>query len=655
MRKIIAMLIVFMVIGIGILSGCTTPNEAKDTDGDGYPDNIDVFPNDATQWADGDYDGYGDNSNGANPDVFPDNIEEWKDSDSDGIGDNSDIYPYDFNNGEIDQSFFSRSVAVKGERYESLVPDTLDLQERAELAINALTRCTNPENNYSVYFYGDIHRNPPVLFRQESLYGKFMEGLVLMRIITGSQLNKHVDQRWREMFLRWLIESKSVLYGPDGGRQLAWMAINYRLEKDPCWGEITEQALDSILSAVVNKSDYCYFPDDQGAMPTGWNATYHAWNLQGVTQLYLLTGSSTAKELAAKLARYLKDYGQVFDGNGHFLARHPSEMGPALHFHHNANALLAISEYALATGDDEFAAFAKKGYEYARSTGSPLVGFFPEYIDDWPDNRTIVDCETCCVADMILLALTLTDAGQGDYWDDVDRYVRNQFAENQMRRGDWIDQIATALPPTSVGLNETGDHISERAIGSFAGWAIANDFHNGGSIAISACCTGNGARALYYVWEKIVRFKNGTLSVNLLLNRASPWADVDSYIPYEGRVDVRMKQICNLEIRIPEWARPEETSCTVDGQSRELTFQGRYAQVGRVENGSQIVLTFPISERTVEATIGGIPYTLIIKGNDVVSIDPPGELYPLYQRVHYRDNHVHWVKRERFILTNFAL
>jgi hypothetical protein len=99
MRKIIAMLIVFMVIGIGILSGCTTPNEAKDTDGDGYQDNIDVFPNDATQWADKDYDGYGDNPNGTNPDAFPDNIEEWKDSDSDGIGDNSDVYPYDFNNG----------------------------------------------------------------------------------------------------------------------------------------------------------------------------------------------------------------------------------------------------------------------------------------------------------------------------------------------------------------------------------------------------------------------------------------------------------------------------------------------------------------------------------------------------------------------------
>ena len=31
------------------------------------------------------------------------------------------------------------------------------------------------------------------------------------------------------------------------------------------------------------------------------------------------------------------------------------------------------------------------------------------------------------------------------------------------------------------------------------------------------------------------------LSVNLLLNRASPWVDVDSHIPYEGRVDLKVK------------------------------------------------------------------------------------------------------------------
>ncbi|MGD8998258.1 MAG: glycoside hydrolase family 127 protein, partial [Anaerolineae bacterium] len=548
-----------------------------------------------------------------------------------------------------DESFFCRRPALKGERYEALVPDTIDLQERAELAINALTRCTNPEADYAVYFYADLHRNPPVMYKQEPLMGKFMEGLAMMRMISGSQLNVHVDQRWRELFLRWLTESKPVLSGPEGGRQMAWMAINDQLENDPCWRELAERALESFSEAVVHEDDYCYFPDGHGAMPTGWEATYQGWTLQGVTQLYLATRSDAARQLAAELARYLKDHAQVFDGDGHFLARHPSGMGPALHFHHNGNALVGISEYALATGDEEFAAFANMGYEWARSLGSPLVGFFPEYIDDWPDDRSIIDCETCCVVDMILLALTLSEAGQGDYWDDVDRYVRNQFAENQLRDGEWIDQMAATLPPTPVGPDETADRVSERVVGSFAGWATANDFYGCGE-GIMQCCTGNGARALYYVWERMIEFNGGTLSINLLLNRASPWADVDSHIPYEGRVDVRMKQTCDLEIRIPEWVAPEETSCVVDETPIELAFRGRYAQVGRVEGGSLVTLTFPISERTVETTIGDIPYTLIIKGNDVVSIDPPGKWCPLYQRAHYRENQARWVERERFVL-----
>ena len=52
MRKIGMMLIAIMVVSIGLLSGCTEDNtyeentEIIDTDGDGYPDNEDDFPND---------------------------------------------------------------------------------------------------------------------------------------------------------------------------------------------------------------------------------------------------------------------------------------------------------------------------------------------------------------------------------------------------------------------------------------------------------------------------------------------------------------------------------------------------------------------------------------------------------------------------------
>ena len=64
------------------------PTEWYDTDGDGYGDNSDAFPLDPTEWLDTDGDGYGDNS-----DAFPQNQTEWNDTDRDGIGDDSDAFP----------------------------------------------------------------------------------------------------------------------------------------------------------------------------------------------------------------------------------------------------------------------------------------------------------------------------------------------------------------------------------------------------------------------------------------------------------------------------------------------------------------------------------------------------------------------------------
>jgi hypothetical protein len=548
-----------------------------------------------------------------------------------------------------DQDLLSREPVVEGKRYEASVPDTLDLQERAGLAINALTRCTNPDS-YDVYFYGDARRNPPRMYRLMPFYGKFWEALALMRHLTGSLYNRHVDQHWTEAFLKRTRDERPVLEGPDGGRLLCWIANNYKHEKDPCWAQIGEEAIEILSAAYTHHRDYCSFVDVTGAPLTGWEATYQGWTLQGVTRIYSTTGSDSARRLATELARYLKDHAQVFDGSGSFQARHPSELGPALHFHHNGNTMVALSEYALATGDQEFAAFAKKGYEYGLSVGWPLVGFFPEYIKDWPDPRPYIDCETCCTVDMMMLAMNLSQLGQGDYWDDVDRYVRNQFTEMQMRNGDWIDRIAATHPTVPVGPGEDGDRVAERVVGSFAGWATANDFTAGEDLTfISGCCTGNGSRAIFYVWDNMLEFAAGKLRLHLLLNRASPWADVNSYVPYEGRADLVMKATCAVEIRIPEWVKPNEVSCFVNGMPRELTFQGRYAQVGNVESGNLVTITFPISERAVKTTIGGVSYRLMIKGNDVVSINPPGKLQPFYQRAHYRDNRVRWIKRERFV------
>jgi hypothetical protein len=279
-------------------------------------------------------------------------------------------------------------------------------------------------------------------------------------------------------------------------------------------------------------------------------------------------------------------------------------------------------------------------------------------------------CESCEVADMIVLALKMSRAGLGDYWDDVDRYVRNQFVEQQVVRTDWIK---TALQPQLETLEgqewlgqaqtrftvcgkpdpimTTAEDAAERSIGSFAGWAAPNDFvPSFRQATIMHCCTGNGARALAYAWDSIVTTDNkGKVRVNLLLNRASPWLDVDSHLPYEGRVDLRVKTASAVAVRLPAGATQGRVSCRVNSADRSVGWDDNYVVVDGLKPGDSVTVTFPQQERTVFRYIGENMYRLTLKGNTAVDINPEGTIYPLYQRDHYRTDRAPLKQVTRFV------
>ena len=76
--------------------------------------------------------------------------------------------------------------------------------------------------------------------------------------------------------------------------------------------------------------------------------------------------------------------------------------------------------------------------------------------------------ETCGVADMIALAIRLSEAGIGDYWDHVDHYVRNHLVECQLLRRDLLEEIIASAPAYEVDpTTETPENVLERNIGSF--------------------------------------------------------------------------------------------------------------------------------------------------------------------------------------------
>ena len=213
-------------------------------------------------------------------------------------------------------------------------------------------------------------------------------------------------------------------------------------------------------------------------------------------------------ELAKKLTRFLtlpeSGWMPVEYARGATPADHAQYRG---HFHGHVMALRGILAYGVATNNTALKQFARDGYEFSRTLGIAPLGWCEEHAGKFSH-------ETCCLADMVSLAIQLSEAGVGEYWDDVDGYVRNHLTEGQFIDLQKMKQINQDLTPEQ-------EKLLERTIGTYCGWGSPTAL----STVLQNCCMANGAQGLYSALESIVKLERDTARVNLLLNRASPWLD----------------------------------------------------------------------------------------------------------------------------------
>ena len=129
--------------------------------------------------------------------------------------------------------------------------------------------------------------------------------------------------------------------------------------------------------------------------------------------------------------------------------------------------------------------------------------------------------------------------------------------------------------------------------------------------------------------------------INLLLNRASAWLDIESHLPYEGKVVITNKSADRMAVRIPRWVKPTTLRLTVNSKRRDGVWLGRYLLVERLKPNDMIGLEFALPERTDTYTFYGQEYTCCLKGNTLVDISPrltPDGSYPIYLREHYKQS-----------------
>jgi Beta-L-arabinofuranosidase, GH127 len=504
------------------------------------------------------------------------------------------------------------------------VPATLDLVERGNLALNGLIGTLDWGNVPEFYFRTELA--PPTFIHDAISFAacgpKYWEALVMMRAMTGSQLHEDMEARYKQYMLS-CIEEDGLFYckiGPQRpwdtsspedyaniygqGRMIRALLAQHDYDGNPEWLKRARKIENRLAEIAISEDNYVYYPTTPGygdifSYPkSGWKVTavptdasfgipmYLGGTILPLVRLAERLEDEEALELATRLTRFvlLPESGWMPDGYPRGVT--PSDHGEYRgHFHGHVMALRGILACGVATNDTGMKEFARDGYEFSRNLGISSLGWFEEVAGKHSH-------ETCCLADMVSLALRLCEAGLGDYWDDVDGYARNHLTEGQFTDLNKMKQI-------NSDLTADQEKLLERSIGTYCGWGTPVAL----STVLQNCCMANGAQSLYSIWDSIVRFEDTTAKVNLLLNRRSPWLDVESYLPYQGRVVLRNKQARHIFIRIPGWVDRQEIKCLLDGQPTELRFLGNYLVLDPVRSPATVVLTFPIHEEVRTFTL----------------------------------------------------
>ena len=614
-----------------------------------------------------------------------------------------------------------KSPRLDGERFEAEVPDTLDLAERAKLGINALTGSFDPKMKEiypSRYFY---HKQPYMVHGLvSSMQAKFACALPMMRVMSGSDQNLGVDGEMMGLMVSWLGDD-GICWDPAQDRPwnetdedycdphlqgflLRAMLVWYQYTGNPGWKSLMDKVVEGMDHMILHKEDYAYFPPwggfveekdkardtgssryQAGYYPrSGWASTEEpahekdsgeegsVFMLQGVhpsplALWYAMSGNKRALQLATEMVNFLtkpKMWGIEDEPRG--MAGRPERAHWDGHWYGHLTTLRSLLDYAIVTNNPRLKAFVRDGYEWARNYGIAHIG--------WSENiagtKPISEYQGCGPARVIALAIKLSDAGIGDYWEDVDQHIRNLGTEMQVVRADFLQKISEAGPErktdkvkarggreVSVGHWATTDRVIERSIGTWGmGWPTVmmkkKDDNSMAHAWTHACCTSHGNMGLYYVWEAIVRCKDGVARVNLLLNRASPWLDIDSYLPYEGKVVIRNKTAKKILARVPMWVDKEAVKSRVNGQEASAEWFGNYLIFEGLGEGDVVTIEFPMVETTTKYTVrDDKEYTCHFKGNTLVDISPRDEElgYPLFLRDHLKQDKAPMKKVARYV------
>jgi len=303
-----------------------------------------------------------------------------------------------------------------GQRYGARVPDTLDLAERARLAIHFLTESPLPWCDYDICAVNLIPY-PRMLsssYSSADTTVKLKEAVCMARLMSGSDQNLHVDRRWMAVILKqqgpdgliympvkgrpWVLAGlpNNVSGGvPDvdqwlspfvNGQTLRNMAMYSALADKEFWQERLRKVVDGLVQIAVDRGDYAFFwPGAHSAEtepPPDVKPRFHFSAVElsqtsfGLTRGYRATGYQPALELARKLNTYQREC--FYTPDGQMIT--PQKDAVRAHTLAHVRSMISMADYGLIAGDREMLEFVRKTYEWAKSHANTETGYFPNLL-----------------------------------------------------------------------------------------------------------------------------------------------------------------------------------------------------------------------------------------------------------------------------------
>jgi hypothetical protein len=317
------------------------------------------------------------------------------------------------------------------------------------------------------------------------------------------------------------------------------------------------------------------------------------------------------------------------------------------HMHSTLHGVWGVAHLGADINEPRYLEWAKKVYDYASEFG-PGTGWMQAAL--WSDAVRELS-ETCATSDMVSIATWLAKGGFPEYWDHVERVLRNYIRPQQFFVTPEYEALYRKLNSGSpedqiqAGLARMRDFQ-----GSVMGGPGPNDWFNWiastkecgpyatpyGCISLFGCCTPEGMRALYTAWSGIISEKNRETYINLSLTRKTPEVDVISSAPQSGRVDVVAHTAGTYLLRPPSWSPRDGVHILRKGRDVPVAWGGpglAYVVCRNVAPGETLTLVYPVV--TFKQVWGNWPtqpnlkLTITWRGNAVTNMEPKGKGLPI--------------------------